>query len=325
MTKIKIDIKDRKILDEIDRNAKINTSQLAKKVGVSRQVAEYRINKLISQKTIYAFYTLIDISKLGYSSFRVHLKLKNVSEDVYTVFAKELFTEHPTFWVAFISGSFDLIIDIFAKNSNEFEKIFSKILKKNKEIIQSYDTLIILEMDLYDYNYFLEDKKERKKIIMHKNIEELKIDKIDKKILQYIKHNSRVPYEIIGKKVNLTRNAVKNRILKLKEKKIIVKYKPLINFDHFNKQSFKIFVKYNNSKIEEEKELLNYLKQKTGVLATLKLLGKWNLDIEIHTKNVKELQQFIITLRNKYEIIENYEIIQLIEDYGIDFYPNKLM
>ena len=159
---------------------------------------------------------------------------------------------------------------------------------------------------------------------MHKNIEKYTLNQTDKKILHVIKHNSRTPYQAIGKKVGLTRNAVKNRILKLEEKKVIAGQKAMIDFNHFGKQSFKIFIKYNNSKIEEEKELLEYLKQKKGVLATLKLLGKWNLDIEIHTENIKELQQFIISLRNKYEIIEDYEIIQIIDDYGIDFYPSKL-
>lgn len=318
-------MKDKRILDGLDRDTNIITSQLAKKVAISRQVAEYRINKLISQKTIYAFYTLVDVGRLGYSSFRIHLRLKNVSEEVYSNFAKELFTEYPTFWVAFISGNFDLIIDIFARNSNEFEEIFSKILQKNKEIIQNYDTMVILQLDLYNYGYFLNDKKDRIKITIHKNIEEIKIDDIDKKILRTIKHNSRIPYETIGKNVNLTRNAVKNRILKLEKKEIIAGYKTMVNFNHFDKQSFKIFIKYNNSKIEQEKSLLNYIKNKSGILATLKLLGKWNLDMEIHTKDIKELQQFIINLRNKFDIIEDYEIIQIIEDYGIDFYPDKLI
>ena len=42
---------------------------------------------------------------------------------------------------------------------------------------------------------------------------------MDEKILRVIKKNSRMPYEVIGKKVGLTRNAIKNRILKLEEKR----------------------------------------------------------------------------------------------------------
>ena len=324
MDKIRLDMKDRRILEELDRNPNITLSSLAKNVGVSRQVAEYRMTKLVSQKTVYAFYTLIDVGRLGYSSFRVHLRLKNVSEETYSKFAKQLFTDYPTFWVAFISGSFDLIIDIFARNSNKFEEIFSDILKKNKEIIQNYETSVILGMNLYTYGYFIETNKSRDKLILHKNIDCKKIDKTDEKILQKIKLDSRIPYDVVAKEIGISRNSVKNRILKLEENRVIAGYKPLINFNHFDKQSYKIFIKYNNTRIDQEKHLLEYLKHKIGVLTTLKLLGKWNLDIEIHTKDIRELQRFIIELRNKYEIIEDYEIIQIIEDYGIDFYPDKL-
>ena len=41
--------------------------------------------------------------------------------------------------------------------------------------------------------------------------------------------------------------------------------------------------------------------------------------------NRKELQKLIINLRNKFSIIEDYELIQIIEDFGIDFYPKKMM
>jgi hypothetical protein len=99
----------------------------------------------------------------------------------------------------------------------------------------------------------------------------------------------------------------------------------MVNFKHFERLSYKIFLRYDHSKISQEKSLLTYLKQVPGILATTKLLGKINLDIEIQPKDVKELQRFLINLRNKFSIIESYEFIQILEDYGIDFYPNKLM
>ena len=324
MNEIKLDKKDLRVLDQFDRNPNITINQLAKKVGISRQVAEYRVNKLLSQHTIYAFYTLVDVGKLGYSLFRVHIRLKNVTREAYRNFAKELFSLYPSMWVAFVSGSFDLIYDVFAKTPNEFETIFSQIVEKNKEIIQSYETLIALNLSIYQYGYFLNKEQERKKVTFNENTNQLHLDHKDTKILHILKLNSRTPYETIGRKVGLTRNAVKYRIKKLEENGIIVGYTMLINFTHLDKQSFKIFIKYNNQKKEQENSLLQYLKQTPGVLATLQLFGKWDLDVEIHQRNSTELQEFIMELRNKFEIIEDYEIIPIIDDFGIDFFPEKL-
>jgi DNA-binding Lrp family transcriptional regulator len=324
MEAIKLSLKDKRILALLDKEPNLSYSKIAKKVGISRQVAEYRIRKLLSQKTIYAFYTLIDVGRLGYSSFRIHLRVKNVSQEIYSKFAEKLFKEYPTFWVGFMSGSFDIIMDIFAKNFNEFDKILRDILKKNQNIVQNYDVLAILELDLYDYGYFLEKNPNRNVMVVHKNESSFKLDETDKKILKIIKYDSRISYEEIGKKVRLSRNAVKQRIKKLEEKKIIAGYKILVNFNHFDKQSFKILIKYNNSKINQEKVLLEEIRQTCGVLDILRFIGKWDLDIEIQMKDYRELQEFIIGLRNKYGIIDNYEIVRLIDDYGIDFYPDKL-
>ncbi len=324
MDKIKLETKDIRILNCLDKNSRQTLGSIAKKVRVSRQVADYRINKLIKQKTIYAFYTLIDVGRLGYSTFRVHLRVKNLEEKSYTEFAESLFNNYPTFWVAFVAGSFDIMVDIFAKNITEFEKIMDDILVKKKEIIQSYEVFTVLELILYDYGYFSDKKEIRNKCLMHKNAGEDNIDDTDKKILDNIKKNSRLSYLEIANKIGVTRFTVKRRIKQLEERKIIAGYRPLINFNHFDKQSFKIFIKYDYSKIDQEKKLLDEIQQTPGILNILKFMGKWNLDIEIHKKDSRELQQYIIRLRNRHEIIEDYEIVQIIDDYDIDFFPEKL-
>ena len=324
MENIKIDLKDKRILEMLDRNPNASLSEIAKATLISKQVADYRVNKLLTQKTIYSFFTLIELGKLGYSLFRVHIKLKNVSEEEYSKFVKHLFEGYPTFWVAFVSGSFDIIADICCDNANDFDVVFNHILSKNKKIIYSYEIFPLLELTLYDYGYFLNKNLKRQKISLFKKEDTIKIDNTDKQILSIIKSNSRTSYEETGRKIKLTRNTIKNRIKNLEKLGVIVGYKIMVDFKHFNRLSYKIFIKYDHSKIDQEKELLEFIQNKSGILASTKLLGKWNLDIEIQPEDAKELQKFIIGLRSKFSLIENYELVQIIEDYGIDFYPNKI-
>ena len=49
----KIDLKDRKILYQLDIDSRQSYSQIAKKVGVSKNVLVYRINKLIEKIFIH--------------------------------------------------------------------------------------------------------------------------------------------------------------------------------------------------------------------------------------------------------------------------------
>ncbi len=321
---LKIDKKDLRILEILDANPLLPVSDIAKKVGISRPVAEYRIHKLVSQKTIYAFFTFVDVSKLGYNLFRVHFRLKKVTRDDYRKFATQLYHNYPSLWVAFMSGSFDLIFDVFTKSPQELQVTLSDIVRHHKNIIHSYDTLMVLSMNIYPYGYFLASVHQRRKITFNQKQESVNLDKKDIKILTVIKKNCRTPYEAIGREVGLTRNAVKGRIKNMEDKGIIAGYGMFVNFTHLNKKSFKIFIKYNPERRDEEKGLLDHLRGTPGILATLHLFGKWDLDIEIHQEDIQGLQEFMMDLRNRFEIIEDYDIVPIIEEFGIDFFPQKL-
>ena len=321
---MKLDKKDLRILDALDKNPHLPVNDIAKRVGVSRQVAEYRFNKLISQKTIHSFFTFVDVATLGYTLFRVHFRLKNSTRETYQKFAANLYQDYPCLWIALMSGSFDLIFDVFAPSPQELQDMLIEIVHQNKNIIQSYESLLVLSMNIYQYGYFLKPEPERRKITFNQKRDSITLDDKNRKILALIKHNCRLAYEVIGKKVGLTRNAVKSRIKQMEEKGIIAGYGMFVTFSHLNKKSFKVFIKYNPQKRDEEKSLLNYLKSTPGILATLQLFGQWDLDIEIHQDDIQRLQEFMMDLRNRFGIIEDYDIVPIIEEFGIDFFPQKL-
>ena len=52
-----LDLKDKKILFALDFDARMSLTQLGKKVGVSKQVAKYRIENLAKRGIIKGFYT----------------------------------------------------------------------------------------------------------------------------------------------------------------------------------------------------------------------------------------------------------------------------
>ena len=138
----------------------------------------------------------------------------------------------------FVSGSFDLIVDIWAKNINEFGKILSEIFKRNKNLIYSYEIFPMISLNMYSYGYFLDKKQERRKTtIFEFENDIIKIDNTDFEILQIIKSNSRMSYEEIGRRIKLTRNAVKNRINLMEKNKLISDYHMMVNFRHFNRLS----------------------------------------------------------------------------------------
>ncbi|MCR4335813.1 MAG: Lrp/AsnC family transcriptional regulator, partial [archaeon] len=75
---VDLDLLDRKILYELDIDSRQPLAELAKKVGKSRNVVEYRINKLQKDGVIKNFVTLLDAGRLGLTIWNVYLELQNL-------------------------------------------------------------------------------------------------------------------------------------------------------------------------------------------------------------------------------------------------------
>ena len=75
---IKLSAKDKKILKELSQDSRQTTSQIAKRVHLSKQVVDYRIKNLVKKGVIRKFFTAVNWSLLGYMSFRLYLRLINI-------------------------------------------------------------------------------------------------------------------------------------------------------------------------------------------------------------------------------------------------------
>ncbi len=69
----KLDLKDRKILYELDINSRQSFSQLGKRVGLHKDVVAYRVKKLQEKGIIKNFITEINNYKTGYPTVKFYL------------------------------------------------------------------------------------------------------------------------------------------------------------------------------------------------------------------------------------------------------------
>src|SRR3989338_11005313 len=125
-----LDTKDRKILSELDVDARQSNSQIGKKVGLSKEVVKYRIDRLIENGIILRFHTVINYFKLGIVKFKLYLRLTNVNEEKLNEIGKYFYDNPKTEWVVLTSGRWDLISGFLVKNVNEFDDEVQAILGK---------------------------------------------------------------------------------------------------------------------------------------------------------------------------------------------------
>ena len=106
----KLDVKDRKILYELDLDSRQSFSQLGKKVSLHKDVVAYRVKKLQEKGIIKNFYTFIDSSKLlGLMAFRCYCSFQNITPKIKQEIIEYLVNSRCTNTVHSVLGSYDLI------------------------------------------------------------------------------------------------------------------------------------------------------------------------------------------------------------------------
>src|SRR3989338_7489293 len=124
-----LDAKNRKILYQLDINCRQSNASIGKKVGLSKEVVNYRIKKLENDGIIKWYYTMIDFSKLGYYSIRLYIKLLDASSKIRKEIIEHLVSDTRTFFVVEISGNIDIGVGTWIKNIYEFESFYNNFKK----------------------------------------------------------------------------------------------------------------------------------------------------------------------------------------------------
>lgn len=134
------------------------------------------------------------------------------------------------------------------------------------------------------------------------------LDMVDRKILFQLDLNCRQSTNEIAKKVMVHRNVVLYRIRRLEETGIIRGYFSEINTRALGFLSFRAFIKFANSTMQKEEQLVTFLQNTSEIIWLFRVSGKWDVDFVFVCKTPEEFDDFFRRLRAMYnDIIEFHE------------------
>lgn len=321
--KVKIDLKDRKILRELDMNARIPMNKLAKKVGLSRQLVQYRINRMKKNGIIGYVVAIFDSVVLGKRWYRIVFQLKKIDKEEKQRFIEYFKKYKNIFWLGEVGGNWDFVINFITDDQYTFNKLFEKILEDWENVIQRYEILVYVNVRDQERKYILEDYETEKTYMFHemKYNPKVKIDEIDKKIILLLSKNAWLSASDIGLKLNINYKTVQNRIKNLEKNKVILGYRVSIHASALGYEANMIFLKIHRHKPELEKKLYEFLKH-PNITFLVKHLSTWRIGMEVETRDRFEFQKFLVELRTMFgDIISEYETFPIFYDHVFNYFP----
>lgn len=316
------DIKDKKILYELDFNARIPFSQLAKKVGLSKQGTEYRVNNLIKKGVINGFYPIINVPKLGYFYCRMSFSFKNLTLEKEQEILNYLEKNEKVFWVFTTRGYFDLLVALWTRSLKEFILFRNEFLGRFSENIDKKFESLNTDVIFYQ-NRFLLRTKETLEINLQETSQKIELDKLDQEILRVLCFNARFPITDIAKRVKASAKVVAYRLRGLEKSHLIEGYRPVIDYNRLGYAYYKIWFELHNFNHLKMQKLYQYIKDNPITLYLIKGIGfPGDLDIEVIVKSNQELYHFIRDLKLKFpDMIGEQKIFMFQETKKVRFLP----
>ena len=322
----KLDKFDLKLLGELESDARQTLSQIAKKLKTSQQVVSYRLKSLEKRKVIGSYYTIINLTMCGYTSYRIMIRLSNIDKQTHKKIIDYLIDHPNVLWLVDCGGRWDLLVNFTARNVIHYNALLRELKNKFPHQVQNYDILTTVEVTYFGRDYLNKKIREIKKLPYFGKEEIISIpDKTNLKILDILSENARINSVEISQKLDISPNTVILRIKEMKKSGLIQGFKPLIHLENTPYSAYKALVKFQNITEQIEKEVVSYLKININVVGMIKLIGLWDFEIEFEVETKEQMLELTRNFRDRFKkVIKEFEVIPLFHEYKY-FLPGDII
>lgn len=323
-----IDAIDRRILFELDKNCRISDNQIARIVGRTRESVGYRIKRLREKGILLGFITSINPSKYGYMFFKLYFQLSNkpAERERFFSYMKKL---PGLYWIGINDGVWDAHATLFARDVKEFYDIKNRIYSEFKDLIIKRDTGVLVNVRQYKKKYVLGTTLETKNnkpelsdldssVMFADDVVPNEIDALDRKILNIILNDARIPLVELTRRCGSTIDIVRGRMKKLQDSGIILQYRIAVDHTRLGGVYFKAFLYFNNLSEADENALFGYAKSHPGIVYLIRQVSSWDVELEMVCRSYEDFTATMNELRGRFsESMRNYESVLMKEDIWV--------
>src|SRR3989344_4722514 len=178
------------------------------------------------------------------------------------------------------------------KTTSRCNKELHTLLSQFPKLIKNYFVLTNIASYEMGRKYLSEQVSYSHLFIIGGDKEQAKIDFIEQKLLKEMYENPRIPYVKLAAKYHLNPKTVISKIKKLQTQGVIKGYGANIDCSGYGYLAQKIFFTFSSLSLEKEDELMKFFRQQEHVIRVSKTFGKWDYEIDVEIKDLKEFQKF---------------------------------
>src|SRR3989338_4477750 len=301
MINIKLNKRDKEIINLLSENSQINLRDISKNLKISKQAILKKIDK-INNHFVIRYTTLTNYFMLGLSNVFIFYRIQGLKKEELNLILTNLSKKQNISWQSTLNGDYNIGLSLFYKDQIELYQSLSYIRKIFGKSIKKEDLFYIHEQTIVPFSFV----KDIKQIII-KNKTPLGISKLDRKILNKIESNPRFEIYKLAENVKLSPITLKKHIKELQSRGIILGYGLIMDYPKLG--LFWNICILNNQFGKNVDRIIQYLLKDRNVAFVSKTIGN-HIIFDYITKNQDSLNEFLDkTLDNFSETIMSYKIL----------------
>ncbi len=314
---------DRKLIYELDKNSRAPYSVLAKATRTKQETVRYRVAQLVKTGAIQKFLTIINTKKLGFSYYKLFIKLQNINETKKNKILAFLKENTKIAWVAELDGNFDISCIIAIQNQQELELLINDLYGYFGNMIMKKEVVINLQAEFFPRDYLINAERKIQSAPIYKAIQEFRmLDTTDKAICSFLAENARMSAVDIGKQLHLSPDTIIQRVKRLQKEEIISGFTLVLNNEILHQLHYKIALYLTSVDQRQIMTMLSFIRNNKRVISIVKVLGEWDYEIDIEVEHPQQLKEIIMNITNQFsEMIRDYTLFRIIKMHKFTFFP----
>lgn len=315
-----IDAKDKKVLCLLAKDARMSRTQLAKKAGISKSSAGYRLARFRRDGVIRKFSYACDLGRVGTETVLVLLKFNNEHNET----VREQLLDHPlSVWVAGLSGNWDFAVEFAFTSCKELKAVLDSLIGSFGNTLSTYETLF--SFDVLKVEHLVEEfcgqmrRPARSK-------EQVTIDRTDASILSVLSEDAAVSHVELAKKAGIGVDAVRYRLKRLTREGVILYFFPDVCLPKLGYTEYLCTMRLKNLSQQKIALLKRRIMESGNVTYAFFDTVSLHLVFVCAFLSVEGMDGFYRSLRKPFaDVIERQEYFVMREQLSFSMFPGGLV
>lgn len=326
-----LDAIDRRILFELDCNARQPLSQIARKVRLGRDLVTYRIERLKELGLLKKCTVMVNPYKLGFTVYKTYLKLE-ASKARVAKLVETLEKDQRIMWLAECYGKWDLMYTVLANTPKEIYDLHDKWFSEFNDLILGTNICTLVDYWWYPKKYLIsspattlgqQSEEVRQwsfattQFTFGTTPDQYHLDVLEYGILQLLSDDAQMSFSEIALKLNSTPAIVKYRIEKLEQLGVIAGYRVELCQRRLGRNLFRVQVHLGDLSLKRELEFQKYCREHPSITSYIRQIGECKIEFEIEVRDHEEFNTVIDQIRERFSrYVRSMDFMVVRKDYG---------